>query len=329
MPERCLDVTIRQHRLAVTQGYARLNELRRTFNLREGRRLLKIRPLLFLCFGLLVSAMAESRIYVVDVQLKPSAKDDYYYIDLLRLILNASKAPDETIDIHFYGDKISQARWIAAIEKDESNNVLWTMTTDEREKTMRAIRVPIYKGLMGYRALVIRKADEQKFANVKTKDDLMPFTAGQGLHWPDTDILRENQFRIMEAVTKDSLYKMSAAKRFDFFPRGVIEILTEDDFIRQQNLMVEPRLIIHYKTDMYFFVNKNNTELAERLEKGWEIILKNGEFDKFFYNTDRIVFALNFLKQPGHTFIELDNPFLPDDTPTQTSGYWLDFSAAR
>ena len=291
-------------------------------------RLPKIRHLLVACLCLLLSAMAESRIYVVDVQLKPSAKDDYYYVDLLRMILNASKAPDEVIDIHFNGEKISQARWIAAIEKDEGNNVIWTMTSAEREKTMRPIRVPIYKGLMGYRALVISKTDEQKFARVKTKEDLVAFTAGQGLHWPDTAILRENQFRIMESVTKESLYKMSAAKRFDFFPRGVIEILTEDDYIRQQNLMVDPRLIIHYQTDMYFFVNKKNTELAERLERGWDIIIRNGEFDKFFYNTDRIIFALSFLKQPGHTIIELDNPFLPEDTPMQ-AGYWLDISSIR
>jgi hypothetical protein len=292
-------------------------------------RLLKTRHLLVACFGLLLSAMAESRIYVVDLLLKPMAKDDYYYVDLLRLILNASKAPDEVIDIHFTGEKISQARWIAAIEKDEGNNVIWTMTNTEREKAMRAIRVPIYKGLMGYRALVIPKGDEKRFANVKTKEDLLAFTVGQGLHWPDTAILRDNQFRILEAVTKESLYKMSAAKRFDIFPRGVIEILTEDDFIRQHNLMVEPHLVIHYQTDMYFFVNKNNAELAERLERGWDIIQRNGEFDKLFYSTDRIIYALNFLKLPGHTIIELNNPYLPVNTPLSTAGYWLDVSSLR
>ena len=329
MTEKCLDATIRQPRLAVTQAYARLSRFTRTFIVREELRLFKIRLLLLLCLGLLASAVAESRIYVVDVQIKPTSKDDYYYVDLLRLLLNASKAPDEVIDIHFYGEKISQARWVAVIEKDEGNNVLWTMTSTEREKSMRAIRVPIYKGLMGYRALVIRKEDEKRFAKVKTRDELMTFTFGQGLHWPDTAILRKNQFRILEAVTKESLYKMSAAKRFDMFPRGVIEILTEDDSIRQQNLMVEPHLILHYRTDMYFFVNKNNTELAERLEKGWDVIQRNGEFDKLFYNTDRIMHALNFLKQPGHIIVELDNPFLPEDTPLDKPGYWLDINTLR
>ena len=275
------------------------------------------------------TVLAEPRTYVVDVQLKPVAKDDGYYVELLRLLLDASKAPDEIIDIHFYGEKISQARWIVVIERDQDNNVLWTMTNKEREKSMRAIRVPIYKGLMGYRALVIRKTDEQKFADIKSKEDLLGLTAGQGLHWPDTAILRENQFQIMEAVTKESLYKMAAAKRFDFFPRGVIEILTEDEFIQEQHLMVEPRLVLHYQTDMYFFVNKNNTELAERLEKGWDIILRNGSFNRLFYSTERIIFALNYLRQPGHTIIELENQSLPDDTPLQTLGFWLDINTLR
>ena len=289
--------------------------------------LFRLRVIAFLCFAQVGFAVAEQRPYVVDVQIKqPVKKEGNYYIDLLTLILNASKAPNEVIKFRFYEDQISQARWIAAVEKDQGNSVMWTMTDKEREKSLHAIRIPLYKGLMGYRLLVIRQADEQKFANVKTKEALMAFTVGQGTHWPDTTILRSNQFQLVEAMTKENLYKMLVAKRFDFLPRGAIEIHTEGEFIRSNKLVVAPHIALHYKTDLYFFVSKKNTELAKRLEKGWAVIQRNGEFDKLFYNTERVKFALELLKQPGRTIIELENPLLPDDTPLQTPGYWLDLS---
>jgi hypothetical protein len=286
--------------------------------------LVRVLVLLFGCFA--VAVQAEPRRYFVDVQVTPPAQEGDYYTSLLRLILNASKAPDEVIELRFANNPLSQARWVAAVVNDKGNNVLWTMTNIEREQSMRAIRVPLFKGLIGYRKLVIRKADEAKFAKINTKEELLALSAGQGIHWPDTEILRANDFKVTEAMAKENLYKMLAAKRFDFFPRGVTEVYLEADLIRAQHLMVEPHLMLHYPADLYFFVNKNNTNLARRLEQGWAIIYKNGEFDKLYFNTARVTSALAILKQHKHTVIELENSFLPADTPLNFPKYWLDIS---
>jgi hypothetical protein len=270
-----------------------------------------INTLLLFC-GLSGVVMAEPRPYVVNVQVAPPSKGDYF-IDLLSLMLNASKAPDEVIEFHFGDKQLSQARWVMAVSQDKGNNVLWVMTNKLREDNLRAIRAPLLKGLMGYRALVIRKDDEARFKNINTLQDLLDLKVGQGMHWPDTDILRANQFQTVEAMETKNLYKMLVAKRFDFFPRSITELYLEEDFIRDQNLMVEPRLLLHYPTGLYFFVNKKNTELAGRLDKGWEIIQKNGEFEKFFLAAKRVQLALDILKH-DHTVIELQNPFLSPET---------------
>ena len=283
------------------------------------------RVLILILCCLSSSVVAEPRRYLVDVQIVQQPQEQYY-IDLLRLVLNASKAPDEVIEYRFAKHQLSQARWIAAVVQDQSNNVLWTMTDIEREQTMRAIRVPLLKGLIGYRLLVIRKSDEAKFAKINTKQQLLALSAGQGMHWPDTEILRSNQVKVSEAMAKENLYKMLVAKRFDFFPRGATEVELEAELIRSQNLMVEPRLILHYPAALYFFVNKKNTELAQRLEKGWAIILKNGEFEKLFLASERVKSALAILKQPNRRVIELDNPFLPSETPLNTPKYWWNIS---
>jgi len=284
--------------------------------------MLRVFLILFCC--IINAAEAEPRIYFVDVQVDRPGKEGNYYVELLTLILNASKSPEERIEFRFSGDQLSQARWVAEVVQDKGNNVLWTMNSKDRERNLHMIRVPVLKGLMGYRLLVIRKQDEAKFSNINTKEDLLKLSAGQGMHWPDTDILRANEFRLTEAMAKENLYKMLAAKRFDFFPRGVVEVELEDELIQSQELMVEPHLLLHYPADIFFFVGKTNIELAERMERGWQLIQKNGEFEKFFLDAARVKSALDILKKRKRTIIELENPFLPEETLSETRGYWID-----
>ncbi len=277
---------------------------------------------LMLLFCSSLASAADVRPYVVDVP--TSALDGEYFGDLLALVLNASKAPDERVEIRFAQDQLSQARWIAAVAQGKGNAIVWTMTSNAREETLRIIRFPLIKGLMGYRVLVVRKGDEAKFAKVRTEEELIKLSAGQGMHWPDTDILRANNFYIVEAMAKENLYKMLAAKRFDFFPRGITEIPVEQNLIASQQLTVARHILLHYPTDSYFFVNKNNTELAMRLEKGWEIILKNGEFEKFFLSNERMRFAIDFLNEHNYKIIELYNPFISDETLKVSKNYWVE-----
>lgn len=270
--------------------------------------------LLVLCCEMNVAAAVDLRHYVVDVQAVNSARQADYYVTLLKMILDASKAPNEIIDYEFSDHQYSQARWIAELQRPEGNNVIWTVTTKEREKLLRAIRVPIFKDLLGKRVLVIRKADAEKFAQITTKEQLSEFVAGQGGHWPDTEILMSNGLPVTTGIGKENLYKMIVAKRFDYFPRGLSEIGNEAEFIAPNDLMVEPHLMLSYPEPIYFFVNKSNVELARRLERGWDIILKNGEFNKFFYAHPRVKAAIDELKNHRRIVIELNNVDLPADT---------------
>ena len=269
-------------------------------------------------------AQAAQVKYTVEVQALVPARGGDYYSDLLTLILNASKSPDERIEFRFSDHQFAQARWIAEVQRQSGNQVLWTMADKEREQLLRPIRVPLFKGLLGRRVLVIRNQDAKKFAAITTVDQLRKLVAGQGAHWPDTDILLANGFRVTESANKDSLYKMLAAHRFDFFPRGIAEIDTEKDLIEENHLMVEPGLLLSYPAPMYFFVNKKNSELAERLEKGWAIIIANGAFDRFFYSHPRVLAAMRQLTANKHRVIRLDNPNLSPETPLGDARYWID-----
>lgn len=202
---------------------------------------------------------AEPHRYIVDIpRIAPQPGD--YIVTLLQMSLEASKADDETIELRFAQYGLSQARLIAEVRRGDTNSIMWTISNKAREKILRPIRIPLFKGLLGYRSLVIRKQDQARFAQVNSSADLAQYAAGQGAEWPDTHILRANQLPVVEGTTHENLYKMLVAGRFDYFPRGITETREEEELIKFHDVMVEPHLILYYPTVMYFFVNKSNTE---------------------------------------------------------------------
>lgn len=278
---------------------------------------------LLLC-GFCFACLAEpAKHYVVEIPSQPGIPESDYYPGLLKRVLEASKRPGEVIELRFSGLSYSQARWIAEVQKSQRNSVIWTVTSKEREQALRPIRVPLFRGLLGYRVLVVRREDLPVFAAVNTKSDLMQLTAGQGAHWPDTQILRANGLPVVEGMTPETLYKMLAAKRFDYFPRGITEVNDEADLIRRGNLAVAPRLLIIYPTAMYFFVNKQNTDLAERLEKGLDKLIKSGDFDGVLQNLPQVQLARKEFSQTKRKIIYLDNPDLPEPPSARDQNYWL------
>lgn len=248
-----------------------------------------------------------------------------YFTSLLVLALNASKADNEVIDIEFSERDYSQARWIHIAQNDTRALVIWTMTDKEREQQLRPIRIPLFKGLFGYRVFLIRAHEQARFNQIKTREDLAKLLAGQGTHWPDTPILQHNGLRVTTAETTESLFRMINAKRFDYFPRGISEAWFELAQRREKNLEVEQNILLYYPTALYFFVNKKNEALAKRIEQGLEMLIDNGKFDEFFYNHPRVSSGLERLT--NRHVIYLENPLLPNETPLANPRYWIDLNA--
>lgn len=247
-----------------------------------------------------------------------------YFTTLLLMALNASKADNEVIDIVFSDQDYSQARWVSLLQNDKDDFVIWTMTDKEREQQLRPIRIPLCKGLFGYRVFLIRQNEQSRFTQVKSIRELAALSAGQGTHWPDTFIMQKNGLRVITAETTESLFRMLKAKRFDYFPRSISEAWFELEQRNEQQLVVEENLILYYPTAIYFFVNKENEALATRIEAGLEKLIDNGNFDAFFYNHPRISMGLEHLIR--RRIIYLENPDLPPETPVNKTRYWVNFS---
>ncbi|SMF13044.1 ABC-type amino acid transport/signal transduction systems, periplasmic component/domain [Alteromonadaceae bacterium Bs31] len=166
--------------------------------------------------------------------------------------------------------------------------------TLENRREFTRIKEPIINGILGYRQLIIRKEDKNKFAKVKTLDDLKKLSAGQGARWPDADILRNSGIKVVEAHEFDALFAMLEKKRFDFIPLGINEIrecMTQFQH-RYPEFIIEQDLVLHYPLSNFMFVADNQTELAKRLEYGLKKMKKDGSFDSLF--------ALHFQKNIKH-----------------------------
>ncbi|MEE4249168.1 MAG: hypothetical protein V2I38_01110 [Alcanivoracaceae bacterium] len=217
---------------------------------------------------------------------------------------------------------VPQSTALQSLSNNEDIEVVWSMTSIEREQQNRAIRIPLMKGLMGYRLLIIRSEDQQWFRRLQTIDELRELRAGQGDDWPDTRILRANGLPVEGEEDYESLFSLLQQGRFDYLPRAINEPWEELAARPDMGLMVEEGLLLYYPTAEYFFVNKENTVLAERLEKGLRLAIKDGSFDKLFREHPVNANAFGKANLLRRRVIHLENPLLPADTPFADKQLW-------
>lgn len=173
------------------------------------------------------------------------------------------------------------------------------------------IPLPLMKGLLGYRILIIRAADKEKFAAIKTPAQLQQLTMGIPATWADAELFRQNGYPVVEKGSFDELFARLENKEFDYVTFGANEVtgVFKERAAKSGKLMVEPSLLVFYPFPLVFYVNPDNTALAQRVTQGLKIIAKNGELDEVF---DRYFAAdLTAVELPARTMITLKNPILP------------------
>ncbi len=242
---------------------------------------------------------------------------DHYPVRLLEMALQRA---DARYRIRSAEQKMGQARVMLELERGKMIDVMWTMTSTERERDLLPVRIPIYKGLIGWRLLLIRREALPQFAGIAELSQLKTLLALQGHDWPDTDILRANGFRVSTGAYYATMFSMLASGRVDYFPRSIVEIWNEAEANKAAQLVVEPTILLRYPTAFYFFVNKRNTALAAALEHGLESMIADGSFDKLFHEYHDAIIKQAHLA--GRRVFELDNPLLPAATPLARKGLW-------
>ena len=275
------------------------------------------RPFSLLLALCLCAASALARTVVYPRAESETDERDRYPVQLLALALREAHS---SYDLKPHPVFMLQVRAMREVEQQSGLDIVWTMTSREREQALLPIRIPIDRGLLGWRLLLVDPAREPAFARVHALDGLKALRGGQGADWPDTTILRDAGLVVDESARYGDLFQKLAAGRIDYFPRSVQEIWGELETHRAEGFVVEPTLALHYPTAMYFFVNRHDTQLAADIRKGLERALADGSFEALFMQNFGGVLRRSHLGQ--RRVFEMGNPLLPPETPLNDARLW-------
>jgi len=221
-------------------------------------------------------------------------------------------------------DVMQRERALRELAAGRSINLAWVSMSASDEARLRPVRIPIYRGLIGYRVLLIRKDRQAEFDKIDSLDQLKALTGGQGFGWVDTGILRDAGLHV-ETSTYDSLFPMTEAGRIDYFPRGVVEAWTELAARGAANpdLVVERHLLLAYRSDFIFYTSKYDDALARTIETGLRAAYRDGSYQRLFDSQPVIQSALERAELAHRTVIHLDNHYLSDADRNIPSEYWM------
>lgn len=244
-----------------------------------------------------------------------------YRTELLALALSYSSA-DSKVQLVPRPD-IPMARAVKLIQKNDFLGIVSLATSRQREQDLLAIKIPILAGILGMRVFLIHKDNAPVFSKIDHLADLKDKVLGFGEHWADRVILQNNGFNIAGVSKYQSLFDMLNAKRFDYFPRGVNEILEEfkQQKTKLKGLAIEQHLAIYYPYPVYFFLSKHDKKIADQIRYGLQQSLLDGRFKQLFLRYHQnLLHQLNFDQR---LIFNIHNDALPEDAIIFNKHWWL------
>ncbi|MEI8631236.1 hypothetical protein P4S72_02260 [Vibrio sp. PP-XX7] len=103
---------------------------------------------------------------------------DIELLELLKVALQKTESSDGPYILKPSVLAMGEARYRNEIVSGQRVNVIWAAVTDAMEKSTIPIRIPVRKGILGYRLLLIHKQDQPKFTQISTLEALRPLSVG-------------------------------------------------------------------------------------------------------------------------------------------------------
>lgn len=280
---------------------------------------MKRRPLLFMLAAVAADAPAAPG-RLVYPQRDPGRLPAWRYMqDVIKLAITRSGGSYELVESP---TPMTQARVVRELtDRSGRIDLAWTMTSIERETQMLPVRVPMDRGLIGWRIAFVRPEDVDRWRELRRLDELAPYVAGQGQDWPDAAILRANGLTVQGISRYEALFDMLKLGRIDYFPRAVFEIDDEAASAPAQGLAIEPHLLLRYPAASYLFVRPDRPQLAAELQRGMDAAASDGSLARLFHQYFGDLLRRHHLARRRQLLLK--NPLLPPETPLHKPAYWL------
>ncbi|WP_417810520.1 substrate-binding periplasmic protein [Thalassospira alkalitolerans] len=238
------------------------------------------------------------------------AEHSEYHIELLRLAIRYSGQNIDLVPVCM--EYPTEARRVSMLKTNDLINVVFFGTTPSREADLLPVYVPIYLGTTGLRLFLTRPDISQKLVQVRTIRDLQGFSMGQGLGWPDVEILKRNGFDVTGGRYK-ALHEMLHAKRFDLYPRAYWQIAAEQKWMsyRAPDIMIDTNVALYYPQPIYIFVSPFAPDLRNAIKTGLERAHQDGKILELLQRHPQTAPSFAELDLKALRIIEIDNPLLP------------------
>ncbi|MBP1208018.1 hypothetical protein JOD97_006105 [Duganella sp. 1411] len=249
---------------------------------------------------------------------------DRYALAVLKAALEASTDKYGPFELTITPLIMERDRLMQEMAKGGMVNLTAQVTTEEWERKLIPIRIPIDKGFSGYRIFLIDGRRQAQFSAVGGLPQLRELALGSGRQWSSTPVLLHNGFKVVTGVSVHNLQAMLAAERFLFFPRSVEEAVFEREAYAPSfpTLAIEDELALYMPLARYFFVAPGEQRLARRLEYGMRLLSTDGRLDRLFHQSyDGLIEKVGLRKR---RIFKLENPMLPPLTPLSNKAYWYD-----
>jgi ABC-type amino acid transport substrate-binding protein len=287
---------------------------------------MKVNTALALLWFILILAIPSLAIQEVRFE-KGEGENDVrmaYKVAILRAALDKTIADYGPYTLSTDAPMLNTLRARQALQDGEIINVFIALMDEEWETKTIPIRIPIRRGILNFRILLIHKDDLQLYKNIHTIEDLKRLKAGLQHSWTTTRLMEQTGFEIVKASSYEGLFTMLNSHRYHYLPRGIHEIYDEFDQYKDtlKNIAIEPELLLILPTSAYVFVSPKYPKLAKRLEAGLESMVQDGTL-KAIFDT---YFAESIEKANLHNrrIIRLTNPSLPQEYPLDRPELWFD-----
>lgn len=275
--------------------------------------------LLIVVSGKTFAQTAQSTDKPITIVHSGTHSDEDYVLQLLSAALKKAGDQYQPKELGYFPPR---GRDFVLMEQKQGIDILWGSAREDREARFRTIRIPLFKGLIGWRIPLLHQQSSGLFAATHSIDDLKKFRPGQHFRWTDTRILKHNGINVFEVNNHSSLMGMLINNKFDYYPRAIFEVTPEYEEYKSQGVVIDSNIIIVYPTAFYFYVHKDNHALAANLTQGLESLIASGEMDQLFYS--HFGGVLKNLAIHKRKLLRLENPFLPREAPLKRKELWLD-----
>ncbi len=151
------------------------------------------------------SGYAEKMIYIYH---PPESKEDTrynYHWDVLKVALEKTRTKYGRY-IMKPGWQMNENRQVHELTKGQDLTIMIRGASKEYEKMFTPVRIPLDKGLIGYRVFLIHKGNQSKFSTIRTLDELRKLTVGQGMGWSDVTVWKHGRFEMVEGPSYEGLF---------------------------------------------------------------------------------------------------------------------------